>query len=537
MASRLLFPLFLLLVSSSSLFLFPPSPPTDSPLSLTLERPSVDLKPSVFTPDLPGRSSKESLLLCERVVVSGISRLKLGSYSSAIRVTAVPSVVIPERLHGRIQVCFHRNATIGLCQCDKSEWKGIEKGLWSSTMSPYDTGYIDVKVVGEVPGSITVAIAEELQKWRLICLGVGFILLLLSPFVSGWVPFYYSSSMAIGIFLVVIIILFQGMKLLPTGRKSALYLTLYGSMLGAGSFLLHQFSMMVNSILANFGLSEDMYNPVYVFFVLGILIAGAALGYWMVRKFVISDDGGVDVDVARFVKWAIRVIAAAFILLSTLDAFLGLATLSCCWSICYLITSAIWWDGEYDASSFIWNSYPGWSKKTTPHHNRAEFLAKSSGKGFQSPGKGFQSTVKGFQQPGRGGFWTPGKGSQGNMWNRSERSNGWSDSPVQRIVSPSSSGSRGDKQHYYSVLHKTPNRKRFTKEEWEESKSQWTREAMSGLVSSPEFADWIIEHAGRIRVSSGDSSDEEELCSDSDSTDVGPVNSGSWLGLFKRLVV
>lgn len=32
--------------------------------------------------------------------------------------------------------------------------------------------------------------------------------------------------------------------------------------LGAGSFLLHQFSMLVNSILVNFGLSEEMHNPV-----------------------------------------------------------------------------------------------------------------------------------------------------------------------------------------------------------------------------------------------------------------------------------
>ncbi|KAI4381602.1 hypothetical protein MLD38_007662 [Melastoma candidum] len=430
-----------------------------------------------------------------------------------------------------------------VCQCDKSEWKGIEKGLLSSMMSPYDNRYVDVKVAGEVPGSITVAIDEEPQEWRLLCLGVGFILLLLLPIVSGWVPFYYSSSIAIGIFLAIIILLFQGMKLLPLGEKVLCILL-------SGSFFLHQFSMMVNSILANFGLSKDIYNPTSVFLVLGILIAGAALGYWMVRKFVISEDGGV----AQFVKWATRVIAATFIFQSTMDALLGLVGLCCCWSICYPITSAIWWDGDkihssnsrdwqvavcpyppfipgwYDTSSFSWNSYPGWSKKTILHHSRAEFLAKTSGKGFQSPRKG-------FQQPGRGGFRTPGKGSQGNMWNSSERSDGLSDSSLQRFVSPISSESRGDDQDYYSVLHKTPDRKRFTEEEWKESKSQWTREAMSGLVSSPEFADWIIEHANRIRVSSGDSSDEEELCSSSDSTGVAPVSSRSWLGLFKRLVV
>jgi hypothetical protein len=31
----------------------------------------------------------------------------------------------------------------------------------------------------------------------------------LAPIVSSWVPFYYSSSMVIGVFLVIIIVLFQ----------------------------------------------------------------------------------------------------------------------------------------------------------------------------------------------------------------------------------------------------------------------------------------------------------------------------------------
>ncbi|XP_010542122.1 PREDICTED: uncharacterized protein LOC104815441, partial [Tarenaya hassleriana] len=135
----------------------------------------------------------------------------------------------------------------------------------------------------------------------------------MAPIVSSWLPFYYSSSMAVGVFLVILILLFQGMKLLPTGRKNFLYLTLYGSVLGAGSFILHQFSVMVNMILVNFGLSEDMYNPVAVLVFVGIVIAGAALGFWTVRKFVISADGGVDASVAQFVKWAMRTIATTFI--------------------------------------------------------------------------------------------------------------------------------------------------------------------------------------------------------------------------------
>ncbi|GMP98306.1 hypothetical protein CsSME_00046251 [Camellia sinensis var. sinensis] len=88
--------------------------------------------------------------------------------------------------------------------------------------------------------------------------------------------------MAVGVFLVIIILLFQGMKLLPTGRKNVFYLTLYGSV-------------------------------VSIFVLLEIVVAGAALGYWMVWKFVISDDVSVDVGVAQFVKWAMCIIAATFI--------------------------------------------------------------------------------------------------------------------------------------------------------------------------------------------------------------------------------
>lgn len=52
---------------------------------------------------------------------------------------------------------------------------------------------------------------------------------------------------------------------------------------------------------------------VAIFVLVGILLAGAALGYWIVRKFVISKDGSVDVGVAQFVKWAMRIVATTFI--------------------------------------------------------------------------------------------------------------------------------------------------------------------------------------------------------------------------------
>ncbi|XP_027349291.1 uncharacterized protein LOC113860926 isoform X1 [Abrus precatorius] len=427
-----------------------------------IEKPVLDISP----PPLSGHSSSQGVkdtLRCERIRVSGISRLKLGSYANSFHITLAPSVSIPERLHNKIQVCFHRNNTLGWCQCQKDEWRSVQKGIWSSVMSPYETRYVDVRINGEILDSVTVALEEDFQKWRLICLALGSLLLLVAPIISSWVPFYYSSSMAIGIFLVIIILLFQGMKLLPTGRKNIFYLTIYGSVLGAGSFILHQFSLIVNSILQSFGLNEEMHNPVAIFVLLGIILGGAALGYWIVRRFVISkEDGSVDAGVAQFVKWAMRIVGTAFILQSTLDPPLAIGALVSCGAVCKLISSIKWLHGWYEASGND-NYSLQWVRGT---RGRAEFLSKSTPKGKvrNSPGE--------------------------KIWNSPKRS-AWSDSPVRGVVSPSSGispQSSGTQigQDYYSIFHKTSNRKKFTKKEWDEFTRESTKQALTDSRSVTE---------------------------------------------------
>lgn len=493
-SALLLFSILILMISSSS---------QDSSFKgVGLGNPTLDVIPSTLPGHLSSRGSKD-VLLCERVQVAGLSRLKLGHYASSFRVTVAPSVVIPERLHSKILVCFHGNASLGSCQCEKDEWKTSQKGLWNFVMSPYEDRYVDVKFIGEISGSVTVSVEEDFQRWRLFCLALGFFLLLLAPVVSSWVPFYYSSSMAIGILLVIIILLFQGMKLLPTGRKNFFYLTIYGSVLGAGSFLLHQFSMLVNTILVNFGLSEEMHNPVSIFALVGLILAGAALGYWIVRKFVISEDGSVDVGVAQFVKWGMRLIATTFILQSTLDTPLALGALVSCWAIWILITSPKWRRRVY--KKYSENRSPwGWkSREVTAKHNRAEFLSRSG------------KTVP-----------------RGTPWDSPKSSSAWSDSPVRGVISRHKTRGIRNQQDYYSTFHKTPSRKKFSKKDWEDFTRESTRQAMGDMVSSPEFTDWIVEHADRIQVLPDDSSD-ETIGSGSDSTEETAVLSGNRPGLFK----
>ncbi|KAF8398058.1 hypothetical protein HHK36_016984 [Tetracentron sinense] len=499
---------FLLLLCSVllSLFIFSCASDKTSFKDVGLGNPVVDLIPV----PLAGYSSTPDAkdVSCERVRVGGLSRLKISSYANAFRVTLAPSVVIPERHYSKIEVCFHRNASLGLCQCAKDEWKAIQKGLWSSVMSPYVDRYVDVKFIDGVSGSVMVSVEEEFQQWRLLCLTFGFVLLLLAPIVSNWVPFYYSSSMAIGVFLVILIVLFQGMKLLPTGRKNVFYLTMYGSVLGIGSFLIHYFSMLVNSILINFGLSEDMYNPcdqVSIFVLVGLILTGAALGYWIVRKFVISEDGSVDVGIAQFVKWAMRIIATTSIFQSTLDIPLAMAALACCWGLCFLITSPKWRGPTSTHQSLRGNGNP-WlrsARQASANHNRAEFLSRS-----------------------------PMTGSRGTMWNSPKSSFTWSGSPIKGLASSSPAKGTTRQQDYYSTFHKTPTRKRFSKKEWEDFTQQSTRQAMAEWASSPEFTDWMIEHADRIQLLPDNSSD-DSMGSGSDSSEETVVESGSGLSLFK----
>ena len=53
---------------------------------------------------------------------------------------------------------------------------------------------------------------------------------------------------------------------------------------------------------------------VAIFVIVGIALMGAWLGYWGVRKMVLSEDGTIDVGTAQFVKWAIRIVASIMIL-------------------------------------------------------------------------------------------------------------------------------------------------------------------------------------------------------------------------------
>ncbi|XP_042433173.1 uncharacterized protein LOC122019742 isoform X2 [Zingiber officinale] len=472
-------PLFLLLVYSLLALASLPFVSSDQKMPLrdiNLENPTLEF----------------GTTLCQRIHVTGISRLNLKFYASVVRVNLKIDEVTPDRLREKIQICFHRNVSMGLCQCNEEVWESLQHGQWSSVISPYEDRYIDINTDDKMSIALTVSLDEEFQQWRLFFLGLGFVLLLVAPIISSWVPFYYSSSMALGVVLIILILLFQ---LLPTGRKNILYITIYGSVLGLGSFVAHYFSILVNSLLVSFGLNEELHNPVSVFVVVGIVLAGAALGYWTVRKFVLSDDGSVDAGIAQFVKWAMRLTGVIFVLQSTLDIPLALVSLAVFWNFCSLFNSKIWRHTSKKNGSAL--------QQNTLSHRQAEFLTPTSKK---------MTRV---------------------LWASSSPYT--LSSPPIRGKSYSSLAKRAKQQnnHYYSTYHKIP-AKKFTKEEWENLTLESTKAALQEWASTPEVAKWIADNANRMRLDQGNSCSTDTTESSSDSSEE-TIENDSRLSFFKWL--
>lgn len=65
------------------------------------------------------------------------------------------------------------------------------------------------------------------------------------------------------------------------------------------------------------GILDDMdclLLQLAIFLLLFLVIAGAWLGFWVVHKLVLAEDGSIDTGVSQFVAWSIRFFASALIL-------------------------------------------------------------------------------------------------------------------------------------------------------------------------------------------------------------------------------
>ncbi|KAL0677332.1 hypothetical protein Bca4012_005313 [Brassica carinata] len=419
------------------LFAFSSLVSSDELLFVVGETRAVQVNPSLEVKGSPGLKP-ERTSLCQRIHINGLRRFKhMDKYAHSLKLILNASTAGKA---SNFDVCFHRNLSRAIGMCPPSRWEKVSKGSWVQTMSPFDHKVIDVRSISSAKVTLELSAVEEFSMYRIVFLILGAVLLASASVLSQSLAFYYSSAMAVGIMLVVLLVLFQ---------------------LGLGGFLLRYIPGLFQSLLTEMGIDEDMYTPVAIFAGVFLSLAGAFFGFWTVRKLVLTEDGSIDMSTSLFVSWSIRIIAAVLILQSSVDPLLAGGAL-----ISVILISAslkkisrlkiplnlligIWEAIRYAEVPTI----PGYlhdfvqkSPDASEFHNRVTFASPSGG-------------ISGMRQ-----------------------------SP------PSESDT------FPSSFHKTPERSKLSKEEWKKLTEESTTKAVRELVSSPGFSSWAAANADRINV-------------------------------------
>ncbi|CAL1380883.1 unnamed protein product [Linum trigynum] len=441
------------------------------------ERSRLEVSPSLPVVNSPG-TKPGTRLLCERVHVHGLSRLKnLKKFSHSLKVNLTHS---SSTLRGpSVEVCFHRNASRGIGMCPQGRWEKVVKGSWGRAMSPFDHKLLDIRMAGSSPESVEVHIEEEFFMYRIVFLVVGVVLLSVASPLSMSLAFYYSSAMAVGIILVILVVLFQGMKLLPTGRRNSLAIVIYSSLVGLGSFLLQYLPGLLHTLLLEMGISEDMYFPLAIFMVAFIVLAGAWMGFWAVRKLVLAEDGSVDTSTSHFVAWSIRIIAAIMILQSSLDPLLATGA---------LLSGII-------ASSVLRRTFQlkFWRRLYKRLFKMVNSMSLESAVPDISP---FRNSQDNYTYKKTSEDCTPLW-----PWTKRFRRGSPSSAPIQGFGYKTTPQEHqlSDSDVFLST-YCTPEGKKFSKEEWKKFTEESTQKAVKDLVASPDFSRWVASNADRISV-------------------------------------
>ncbi|CAH9118989.1 unnamed protein product [Cuscuta epithymum] len=413
---------------------------------------NLQLSPALPVENSPG-AKPGTKVLCERVEIRGLPRFKnLDKYANSVTVNV--SYVSQGGRPPNIEVCFHRNHSLGIGMCPQGQWAKLTKGSLVRSLSPFGHMLLDLRITGSSNQTLQMSLNEEFVLYRIVFLVLGVLLMVVASSLSKSLVFYYSGAMIVGIFLVILMVLFQGMKLLPTGRKNSLAIFIYSSFIGLGSFLLRYVPGLLRLALSEIGIGEEMYNPLAIFLLLFLAIVGSWLGFWVVRKLVLNDDGSIDIGVSHFIAWSIRVVSSAMILQSTSDILLAAEAL-----VCGIFVSSIL--RKILHPKFIRQIYKKSSRMIT---NICEIFVDL-----------FPQLYAESYTPK-----TP------------DRRRGSSSSKSPKPLSES--------ETFYSSFHKTPEQRKVSKDEWERLTQQTTKRALEELVSSPDFGKWAVSHADRITL-------------------------------------
>lgn len=422
----------------------------------------------------PGFKTGTSVI-CERIQIHGLSRLQnLRKYFHSVKVKV--SVLNSSDRPINVEVCFHRNFTLGLGMCPKGQWEKLVKGSWVKTMSPFDRKLLDIRMSGLSSNTIEVSLEQEFYLYRVVFLVLGVVMMMLATSLSKSLVFYYGSAMAVGVILMILMILFQGMRLLPTGRRNSLAIFLYSSIVGLGSFFLRFLPGLLRSVLVEIGINEDMYYPLAMFAAIFVVLAGAWLGFWVVRKLVLTEGGLIDVAVSHFVAWSVRIFSAVMILQSTLDPLLAIEAL-----ICGTIVSSIL--RRISRPRFLRRLYKNLARKARKSHRISEILDAS-------PSEDPYNEYIQIESPESSKF----------LWPRSKRFTLNKCSPPIQGLSKTPPRQLTDSDTYFSTFHKTPDRVNLSKDEYEKLTRDCTKKALEELVSSPDFNKWAAANAERITL-------------------------------------
>ncbi|XP_028119555.1 uncharacterized protein LOC114317053 isoform X2 [Camellia sinensis] len=394
-------------------------------LSLDVAQPTtLQISPRLLVEKSLG-SKHGAIVLRERVLIHGLSRLKnLRKFAHSVKVNV--SIVSSSARLPNVEVFFHRNISLGIGMCPQGQWEKLVEGSWVRSMSPFDHKLLDVRMVGSSLEILQVSLTEEFFSYRVIFLVLGIINMTLASSLSKSLVFYYSSAMAVGIILVISVILFQVVLLVT--------------------------ALCISGIMDNF-----------------LHLSRAWLGFWVVHKLVLTEDGLIDIGVSKFVAWSIRIIASVMILQSSVDPLLAAEAL-----LCGVVVRRI------TRSRFIRHLY-----KTIKHSHRYQIPGSSPSK------DSYDEYVHNIWKPNNSGFLKP----RSRHFTKVP-----SNSPIQGLIrTPPSQLS--DSETHYSSFHMTPERRKFSKDEWEKFTKDSTKKALEELVSSPDFSKWAVINAERITLS------------------------------------
>ncbi|CAL9073137.1 unnamed protein product, partial [Musa textilis] len=331
------------------------------------------------------------------------------------------------------------------------QWQKLSKTAWVKSMSPYEHRILDIWMPPDPSRSIEVSTEEEFLVHRLVFLVLGIVMMAAAHSLSESVVFYYGGAMTLGIIVVMLVILFQGMRLLPTGRRSSLAIFLYSSIVGFGAFLLGYVSGLLRTILVEIGISEDMHYPLVILLLVCLVLAGAWFGYWAVRKFVLTEEGSVDSSVAYFIEWATLILSAVLILQSSLDTLFAAEILGLTISIVAIKKKKI---------TIFTTHIQSWT---------ASILVRYM-KGMHHIG------IKQFH-----------KLHEKSFTNRIPRQ----PQVLMYETSP---------DNYCSTFHRIPGRRRYSREEWDAFTKEQTRKGLTELASTPDFQRWALENVERLHL-------------------------------------